>query len=558
MVLLTLGTGCRTADSLVGRNNEPLFNSRGSSLSSGANASRPTARQSTVTKPADKVIQLASFQDADRQPDETIEAPAPPATANDAEVKNDPAIDQADELPNDSTPGQTAEPKAVSSQIELADVLQSVSDCYPLIQVAIGEIEAAEGKILSSWGEFDTAFVAYSISQPLSFYKNYRNGIGAAQPLFGGGNVYGEYRIGRGEFEPWYGERETNDGGEFKSGFSLPLLKDRLIDQRRAALYASGFARDEVESSVQARLLLFQRFASQAYWECVAASQVVDTQEKLLELSQVRVGQIGKRVQIGDLPRIAEIDNDRFIASRKNSLIKAQRTFQKTAIKLSLFYRDANCSPLIPDKDYFPDTFPESDSLDESTIGQGILQAVSTRPELGEIDALRKQICIDRNYAQNLTLPKLDVKGFASQDVGAAASSKRDKSPFELQVGVFADVPIQRREGRGKIRTADAKLMQLDAKRKFAVEKITAEVQDAASALNTAHDRIQQSLLNYELNLQSLKLAELSFEQGDIDLIELNIYETAIADARLQLIAAELDYVFFQAVYETATNNAGF
>ena len=111
-----------------------------------------------------------------------------------------------------------------------------MTECYPEIEVAIGEIEAAEGKIISSWGQFDTAFAAFSMSQPLGFYQNYRNGAGITKPLYNGGEVYGTYRIGRGNFEPWYGERATDEGGEFKAGFSLPLLKDRAIDLRRAGV----------------------------------------------------------------------------------------------------------------------------------------------------------------------------------------------------------------------------------------------------------------------------------------------------------------------------------
>jgi outer membrane protein TolC len=512
-------------------------------------------------------VRLTSFQQGENQ---QIDPPVPETDRSQGSQSESMDQDQASvgTAENRQSAGQSA-PTVGGDQsdtdldpstrpVMLDDVLQSVSDCYPLIDVAIGELESADGKILASWGEFDRVFSAHSIAQPQGFYQTYRNGAGITQPLFGGGEVYGGYRIGRGSFEPWYGERQTNDGGEFKAGFSLPLLKDRLIDERRAALYAAGFMREQVESNVQARLLLFQRFSAQAYWETVAAAQVVDTQQQLLELALERVEQIAARVEAEDLPRIAQLDNNRFVADRRNSLIKAQRTFEKSAIKLSLFMRDASCRPLILSVDQLPDEFPGSDLLDEAFVQAGIQQAISTRPEISELDALRRQVCIDRNYAENLTLPKLDVKGFAGQDVGGASSDKRDKSPFELQVGVFYDVPIQRREGQGKIRVADGKLAQIEAKRRFLSEKITTEVQDAASALNAAHRSIEQARKNLELNQQSLDLAEGAFAEGDISLIELNIYETAIANARLKLIDAQLEYVFFTAVYETATSGAAF
>ena len=445
-----------------------------------------------------------------------------------------------------------------ANSLTLSQIIASVTQCYPEIEIAIGEIEEARGKILSSWGEFDSTFDAYSISKPLSFYEQYRNGTGITRPLYGGGEVYGGYRLGRGTFEPWYGERETDQAGEFKTGFSLPLIKDRDIDKRRAALLASGYARDQVEANVEIRLLKFERFATQAYWDWVAAGQAVVIQRQLLKLAETRVEQISLRIEEGDLARIAEIDNDRFIAKRKNSLIKARRGLEKAAIKMSLFYRDSACTPIVANPQWLPLRFPQSNQIGQQLIQNGINNALQTRPELVELAAARREACIKLQYAQNLLLPKLDVKGFAAKDIGNVTSSAGDKRPFELEIGVFAEVPIQRREGAGKIQSAQGKISQIDAKRRLVSDKIRAEIQDAASAVNAAYDQIQQSRENVRLNEQSLELGRLAFEEGDIDLLALNIYESSVADARLELLEAEYKYFFSLAIYQTITQSEAF
>lgn len=468
------------------------------------------------------------------------------------------AIDGGDSVALDLTPAPAtsqSQPTAKTLEaqtVQLQQVLDSVAKCYPLIDLAFAEIEATRGKVIASLGEFDTILSAHSRSQPLGFYQTYRNGADLTRPLWQGGEVYGNYRIGDGNFEPWYGERETNEGGEFKAGFRLPLLKDQQIDQRRADLLTARLHRDEVEQNVRGRLLQFQRLATQAYWEWLAAGLVVEVQKEILELAEDRVRQIDLRIEQGDLAQIAKIDNDRFIAQRKTSVIKAQRKFENSAIKLSLFLRDENCQPLVLTPPQLPNLFPQVQRLGDELVQQDIRQALSLRPELAELETLRRQTWVALNYAQNLTLPKLDFIGFAGQDLGAAASSKGDKTPFELQLGLEAEVPLQRREGAGKIREASSKLAQIDAKRQFLVDKITAEIRDAVSAINAAHDRVEQSRLNLDLNREALRLARLSFEVGDIDLIELNFYEVAVADAQIQLIDAQLDYAFFESVYETA------
>lgn len=440
------------------------------------------------------------------------------------------------------------------SQLTLSQVLQSVQNCYPEIKVAISEIESANGKVLASWGEFDTLAKGHSISQPLGFYQTYRNGAGLYRPLFGGGEVYGTYRIGDGDFEPWFGERETNEAGELKAGFSVPLAKNRIIDARRAKQFKANAQLDQIEANVGSRLLRFERFATQAYWDWVASGKAVKIQSELLQLAQTRVGQIQTRIESGDLAKIAGIDNDRFIAKRKNDLIKAQRALEKAAIKLSLFLRDQNCSPVVVSSGRLPQTFPTSQAISNAKLESDIRMAIASRPEPRELAFKRNEALIDLQYAQNLTMAKVDLKGFAGQDLGGAASSKGDKTPFELQLGLYAEVPLQRREGSGKIQAAQAKLKQIESKTQFVTDKIRAEVQDAASAVNAALNQIEQSRQNLTLTRQSLELGKTLFEAGDIDLIKLNIYETSVSGAQLQLLDAQFKYFYYDSVYKTAIN----
>ena len=525
-----------------------------------------------------KNVSLVNYQDEDvdskvdliksaiEEVDESESGLITPSTSDADESEDESAeVDGNEEVDETATALDPPRPEFESAEsilgpayISLDQVIESVRNCYPEIEIAIGEIESANGKILASWGEFDQVLSAHSISQPLGFYQTYRNGVGLNRPLYSGGEVYGTYRIGDGNFEPWYGERETNEGGEFKAGFSLPLLKDRNIDDRRGKLLASGYQRDQVESNVEARLLKFQRFATQAYWDWVASGQAVEIQQRLLDLANTRVDQIKKRLEAGDLAEIAQIDNDRLIAKRKSSLIKARRQLEKTAIKLSLFWRDSNCQPVIAQATQVPTDFPASTRIAEQQLSADIVNALTVRPELIELAAARREVCIDLQLAENQQLPKVDFKGFAGQDVGGETSSTGDKTPFELQLGILAEVPLQRRKGIGKARAAQGKLTQIDAKRRLTSDKIRSEVQDAASGVNAAFDQIEQSQENLRLTRKSLELGRISFEEGDIDLLLLNIYESAAADAELQLLEAQFKHFLYRTAYETAISGQAF
>ena len=52
--------------------------------------------------------------------------------------------------------------------------------------------------------------------------------------------------------------------------------------------------------------------------------------------------------------------------------------------------------------------------------------------------------------AENLLLPRFDARLEASKDVGGPADEKGDKTPFELEAGLWSQVPLKRRQARGK------------------------------------------------------------------------------------------------------------
>lgn len=453
----------------------------------------------------------------------------------------------------DSLPAsEAAQISAADGVLKLNDIVIAVETTYPLLESALLERQVADGKQLSAWGEFDLGLKAYTISAPEGFYQTYRNGVALNQPLFGGGYAFSGYKIGDGNFQPWYGERETNEGGEFSAGFGIPLLKDKLIDKRREALFKAELERSAVDPFVQAQILEFVRVASQSYWSWVAAGQALRAQRQLLTLARVRTSQIEQRVDAGDLARITRINNEQLIASRETKVIEAERKLQQAAIKLSLFLRDERGTPMVPAESLLPITFPEAIAPAANEMQAMIDRAINVRPEFVELNLRAEQINVELAQGQNMLLPKLDAQLLASKDVGGQASSKGDKTPFELEVGLYGELPLQRREARGKINSAQGKLAQLQVKRRFLADKITAQVQDVYSALQTAEERSRLAQNNVNLAQETLELGREQFQAGDIDLVELNIYEQAVTDAQFQLIAAQADFFIALAEYHAA------
>ncbi len=335
-------------------------------------------------------------------------------------------------VPNnyDADPGEVSSPQPAtepnSEVVSLQRVIQSVHQSYPLVEAAYQERVIANGNRISSWGEFDTKLKAASENGPLGFYETYRNSAGFTSPIYNGGEFFGGYRNGGGDFQPWYQERETNDGGEFKAGVRIPLIRDRDIDARRAALWRATYDQQIANPVIQANLVGFGREASQAYWKWVAAGQKYRLGQQWLDLAETRNDSVKRRVELEDLDPPELIDNERSIAKRQAKLSDARGVLQQSAIKLSLFLRDENGTPYVPTIDELA-SFPALRNVSIDSVTSDIARAQQARPELLALELQLKQLHVDYAEACNMTRPGLDAQLVGSQDVGEPTSKKRDK-----------------------------------------------------------------------------------------------------------------------------------
>ncbi|MEM6978152.1 MAG: TolC family protein [Planctomycetota bacterium] len=494
--------------------------------------------QSDVTTPSDREQLPAPEPEPDENPigdDDSI--PDVPSSTNrsllDLLTRPDPDAADPDEA------------------LQLETVIGSVENFFPVIQSAFLERTRTAGDQIAAWGEFDTKVKGYSENQPLGFYENYQQGAGIVQPRYRGGEVFAGYRIGRGVFEPWYEERQTNEGGEFKVGFDLPLLRNHDIDKRRADLWRATYDRQLAEPEIRAQIIGAVLEATASYWIWVAAGQQYRIGLFALDLAERRNRQVARRVEEGDLGPPSLADNDRAIAVRKAKLLDLRRKLEQSAVKLSLFVRDANTIPLIPTDEALP-PLPTIPAFDMDMVDPDIQVAINRRPEIDAIDIQYRRTQVDFAEASNDTLPDLNALANVSQDMGEPTSSTRDKSELELEVGFVFEMPIQLRKGLGKMQSARAKLRQLQIKRQFQIEKIATEVRAAAVALQAAYGRVQETMISVELAEELARVSRREFEAGQTDLLDVFLREQFAIEAADELILAKLDYLIARAEYNAA------
>jgi outer membrane protein TolC len=461
-------------------------------------------------------------------------------------------------LPPAGNPGAAGLPEPIPAgpaiaALSLAEVLESLDRFFPLLYAVSQERGIAAGDLLAAEGAFDLKISGASISQPMDYYKNYRNSVGLEQPTWNGGKLSTGYRIGDGRFEPWYGERETNEGGEFALGASLPFWKDRAIDKRRAEILKAEIKTRLAEPKITKSHIEFARQASYSYWNWVASVQSEAVYREYLRIAKERDDFIQRSIRFGNMAEVEQIDNRRVIASRDSALIAANRKSRKAAIDMSLYLREPTLGqPLLVESARAPQQFPAPQRPAMQALDSDIEFALRMNPEIYRLRLEQQRTGVQLDYAKNQALPDLQGGLYTSKDVGGEASPSGNKTPLKMEAGLLFEVPLQRRNARGQIRSTEAELSRLRAEERYAADYTTTKVQDAIVALDAAYQRIDLAVEAVELAKRMEDVERTRFAAGQSNILFVNLREVTTNDSRLMLIGAYADYFFALADYRAA------
>lgn len=433
----------------------------------------------------------------------------------------------------------------------LPEVLASVQTQYPPYLAALIEQDVANGRVRQAQGAFDLNLNAGGSFSLAGYYDGHTGYAMLEQPLpFWGGSVYGGYRLSSG-YLPNYNKDRTASDGEGVLGFRIPLLKDGTIDRRRAALWQAKIDQELADPLILRQYLDFTRVATVSYYNWLASGHRLNLTEQLLRMAKDRDDAITEQVKRGASAPIVLVDNQRLVVSRQIAVVQAERRFQAASIELSLFYRTAKeAEPILVKRNRLPKVFPAHPRLDENQLPGDIAKAAIFRPEIRRMELLIEKSFIDLRLAKNNLLPQIDAGIEAGQFYGE--NRPYDLERNEIQAKVEFKLPLQRREAKGRIEATQAVLDRLNQDKRFARDRIAADVRDSYSALLATYDVLLQTRKNVELSHQ-LEVAENNrLKEGATDLLALQIREQAAFDAQVLEVEAQADYFRAYANYRAA------
>lgn len=487
----------------------------------------------------------AKVERPDQEGDPEDEAAVGFAAARQNAGKQDKPVAFDPPPPPTAAPAITGTNVSVGGPLSLQEVLAAVEANYPLLRSIEQERTVAGGRLLSAMGQFDLNLTAGADGQSPGTYENFRSNFGLSQAIPTGGlGLFANYRNGYGDFPNYSLGQKTADGGEFRAGVSVPLLKDREIDRARATVQQARIDVQIAEPVIDRQRLDFQRAAARTYWAWVAAGERLKLAEDLAKLAAERDGQLKAKVDAGPTANIERVDNQQNIALRNGLLVQAQRGFQQSTIDLSLFLRDSSGQPMLASPSRLP-KFPEVGSLEVKPIEESLQLALQSRPEPRRLRLQREKALVDLRFAMNQTLPTLNAVVSGSQDVGYGKSSSSGPYGLDrssLNAGMMFQLPVQRSDARGRVTQAQAQLAQIELQLRNAEDVVRAEVQDIYSALDRAVEFQRQAKNRVELAKTVASAEREQLRLGRSDVLRVTLREQAAFDALLAEVGARQDY----------------
>lgn len=444
-------------------------------------------------------------------------------------------------------------PAAKLPPLTLTDVLRIVEENHPKLRGAGVQRQIAAAKRLEKQGAFDPVFSVgsdyYRFNSTTTRGKLAEATISDAlvefQTRYGVKVTAGtRYNLGRVK-SPL---SSTGDAGEYFVEFKVPLLRGARINEKSAAERQALLGEPLAETDFElARLDLILK-AANSYWDWVGSKRKLDVARSLLELAEFRATAVKDRVNAGDLPQIDAIEADLEVQRRKGNLVKADRDLQKAAFKLSLSLWAPNSQQaLSPAPEQVPDVFAAPAVFTDSQAIEGQKFALERRPELRALLLNRQITQVDLDLAKNQRQPGIDLTFSPGRDTGFAAIGNT------LKAGVTFTLPLRQRTADGRIGAASLKLDKIELDTLNERQRITTEVFDAVSAINTSYERYRAAEQEVELAKKLEEGERTKFQLGDSTLFLVNQRERATAEAKVKLIEIQAEYEQAVATFRTVS-----
>jgi outer membrane protein TolC len=330
-------------------------------------------------------------------------------------------------------------------------------------------------------------------------------------------------------------------------GISVPLLKNLLMDKRRAALQQSKIFVNLSEAARQSALNDLQFEALAAYWKWAQYHQVYMVLQEVVVANERRLVLVKNAWRLGDRPAIDTTESLAQLQQFQYMRNEAWLDFQNAGVELSAYLWQPNNQPYLLPAEVRPDSNWQQSPLLATLVESEqalIAMANANHPDLKQYNFKLAALEVEKKLKFQELLPVMNLKyNQLGKGYDLAKTTVQPLFDNNYRFGVSFSVPLRLSQGRGEYRKAKLKILDteygLQNKRLLIQNKIKMYRNEALMLLQQIQLQ-QNALLNYQILQRG---EETRFFNGESSLFLVNSRETKKLEAQQKLIEVKAKFL---------------
>ncbi len=447
--------------------------------------------------------------------------------------------------------------------LTFADFHAQVLAAHPVARQARLVRDQAREELRAARGAYDPT-VSASLDQKTFDGTRYFNYVGAElkvpTPL--GSDVKLSYERATGTYVAR--DRVTPPAGLLKLGLSIPVGQRVLTDERRNALAQAGALHRVAEADRRAALnkLLQQTAKDYAAWYEADRRRAVAHEG--VALAEFRMRAVRARVARGEAAPIDTVESLLEVQRRTVQRYEAEQAYYGASLDVAGHLWDASTGGSEPRPvELARGTVPsvqglEAEPVDSTRLPAWLASAAREHPEALKAAARVDQAKAQRLFAMQQAIPfaELSINALAPR-TDARSLGRRVEVDDNHVVGGTLRSPLLFLKERARFASADQRLEQQSLERARVRRAVELDVREAVNDLATTFAVLELQRTAVRQARQLLAGEQRRFENGESQLLTVNLRERLVLDEALKLASLEAKYVATRAALAVALGAPG-
>jgi len=430
-----------------------------------------------------------------------------------------------------------------SHVLTLPEFLETVRNYHPVAKQASLIIENAKAELRAARGNFDPTITASFDKKKFSgeqYYQYWNPEIRV--PTWYGIEVYTG-------LEEIYGTRvnpENTIGQTSYAGISVPLLRNLVIDRRRAVLQQARVYREQSAAEQRIELNDLMLEAVNTYWHWAQTFQQLQVITRIIDVNTERYKLVKLGFRQGDRPAIDTVEALAQLQSFQYMQNQAKIDYLNAGLALSNYLWLSNDSAYDLPGNVLPDTIPLTEQLPPASFNADsiVSQALPAHPVLQSYGFKLQWLGIDKKYKFQSMLPYVNLKAnLLNKGYNAFKEINNAFLQNNHAIGLNIVVPLRISEGRGNYQKATIKLRNTELEYSNKTREVENKIRMNVNKLAGYSEQVsiyQAAFRNYETLLRG---EDTRFRIGESSLFILNSRENKVLETKQKLIELRTSYL---------------